>query len=64
VAALFFVAVAVTLIKPTVVKEVEAVTSPPLDIVADDMPVDPGAIVQETGVLPVLPSLKVAVTLI
>jgi hypothetical protein len=54
----------VTLIKPTVVKDVEAVTSPPLDIVAADMPVDPGAIVQETGVVPVLPSLNVAFTLI
>jgi len=64
VAALFFVAVAVTLIKPTVVSEVEAVTSPPLDIVAADIPVDPGAIVQETGVVPVLLSLNVAVTLI
>jgi hypothetical protein len=60
------VAVAVTFIKPTVggVTEAEAVTSPPLDIVAADMPVDPGAIVQETGVVPVLPSLNVAFTLI
>ena len=63
-AALFFVAVAVTLIKPTVVKEEEAVTSPLLDIVAADMPVDPGVMVQETGVVPVLPSLNVAFTLI
>jgi len=61
---LFWVEVAVTVIKPTVLTSDDAVTSPPVEMVAADIPLLPGAIVQFTVVCPVLPSLKTAVTLI
>jgi hypothetical protein len=61
--AMFLVEVAVTVIVPMVFAA--AVTSPLAEMVAALAPPDPaGAIVQVTGVLPVLPSLKVALAVI